>query len=130
MLYSINYLLTTDNGEVVDEAKDFSFEDGDGKLAPELEHCITQSSRDDLQTVLLSGSDVFGNYDESAVITMDKKDMPKDLQQHNAIDFKLPNGDTTIGVIKKIMQTEVLVDFNHPLSKCNLAFQFEILSKN
>jgi FKBP-type peptidyl-prolyl cis-trans isomerase 2 len=127
--YKINYRLTTDSGELVDEAKNFEFAIGDNQLSPNLESCITESTTDKLQTLLLSGADIFGMYDEKGIIEVDKATMPENLAVGNGVDFDLPNGDKTLGVIKKITGDKVLVDFNHPLSKCNIAFQFEILSK-
>jgi FKBP-type peptidyl-prolyl cis-trans isomerase SlpA len=127
--YKINYKLTTSTGALVDEAQDFTFEAGDGSLTFELEQCITTSDRDELQTILLQGSDVFGAYTQEGLTHIPKTQLPQDISLNGAIDFILPNGDVTIGVVKEIYEDNVLIDFNHPLSQCGIAFQFEILEK-
>ena len=129
MQYTINYRLTIDNGELVDEAQNFEFTAGDGQLTPELENCITQSKTCELQTILLNGAAVFGDYDENAIREMQKDEMPQDFKIADAIDFDLPNGEKVIGVVQKILENSVVIDFNHPLSRCNIAFNFEIISK-
>lgn len=127
--YKINYRLTIDSGDLIDEAQNFEFVTGDGQLALELEKIITTSKVNHLQTILLQGSDIFGEYDSQGITEVSIDELPKDLKLGSAIDFDLPNGEKVVGVVKDIVKKVATIDFNHPLSQFNIAFNFEILSK-
>ena len=82
-----------------------------------------------MQTILLQGSDIFGEHDSQGVTEVAIDELPKDLKLGSAIDFDLPNGEKVVGVVKDIAKKVATIDFNHSLSQFNIAFNFEILSK-
>ena len=43
------------------------------------------------------------------------------------MEFQMANGNAMAGRIQEVRATEVVVDFNHPLSDCPLVLEVEIL---
>ena len=49
------------------------------------------------------------------------------VEINSLIEFTLPNGTTLSGIIKGKNDSEVQVDFNHPLADYPIEFEVEIL---
>ncbi len=128
MKYIIRYKLLSETGMVVDEDTHFEFIPGDGQLALGLESCVLECEVDRLQTFLLAGDDIFGQYDETACRLVSFDELPEDIEQGSAIDFALPSGEEIIGTIKELTDEGAVIDFNHPLSGVNISFIIKVLA--
>lgn len=127
--YSINYSLALANGKVIDKGDNFTLEVGIGVFASAFEELIMQAKINKLQTILMSGAEVFGEINEDSKQIMQKSKLPYNIQINNAIEFKTPNNESVVGIVRKITKNDALVDFNHPLANSNIAFTFKVLCK-
>lgn len=131
--YKIHYKLCHSNGDLVDESweQPLIFEIGDGQLDPCLESCVESAKLGELQTFLLSSDEAFGQPLDEAFQIMKCDEFPKDmtLKLNSGIEFKTPTNDSYIGRVDKIDGDKITVDFNHPLTGCDVSFQVKILEK-
>lgn len=131
--YKVLFELTHSDGTLIDkcwdEKKPFEFETDDGQIDACLQKCIEQAKVNNLETFLLTASEAFGDYDDEAVHTMDRKDFDPSiaLEQDMAVAFDLPNGTEILGYVKDINELEVVVDFNHLLAGQDISFKVQVL---
>jgi FKBP-type peptidyl-prolyl cis-trans isomerase SlpA len=102
---------------------------GQGELAWNLEQCLIGLPLNERHVFMLEPAQAFGCFDERLVQRLALTDFPADmaLAPQMMIEFQLPNGTTMPGTIQEIGQSEVVVDFNHPLSDCPVHFEVEVL---
>lgn len=102
---------------------------GQGELAWSLEQCLIGLPLNERHVFMLEPAQAFGCFDERLVQRLPLTDFPADmaLAPQMMIEFQLPNGTTMPGTIQAIGQSEVVVDFNHPLSDCPVHFEVEVL---
>lgn len=102
---------------------------GQGDLAVHLEQCLLGLATGERHVFLLEPEQAFGRSDERLIQRIPVADFPADVppKPQAMIEFQLPNGTTMPGVIKEVGPSEVVVDFNHPLSDCAVAFEVEVL---
>lgn len=80
--------------------------------------------------VELTPEEGYGQPDESNVNSFKREKFPKDVEPKlgDIFSFEKPNGEEVPGVIVKINDEEIVVDFNHPLAGKNLLVEIEILA--
>ena len=83
----------------------------------------------DRESILIDPDNAFGMPDDEAVQEMPLTDFPEDmtLEEGQIISFSTPDGDEIPGAVKKVGETSVTMDFNHPLAGHELKFEAEIL---
>jgi FKBP-type peptidyl-prolyl cis-trans isomerase SlpA len=101
---------------------------GDDSLAPGLAQCLVGLSVGERHVFLLESWQAFGQAQDELVQTLPRSDVPADfpLQEDTLVEFALPNGQTLAGRILTVNDTQIRVDFNHPLAGVALAFEVEI----
>ena len=102
---------------------------GDGTMVAGLEQCLLGLSAGSEALFVLSGDETFGPATTESMQRIAKNEFPADLllAPGQVIAFKTPAGDEVAGTIQTLTDTEVLVDFNHPLSGQTIAFKVKIL---
>jgi FKBP-type peptidyl-prolyl cis-trans isomerase SlpA len=105
---------------------------GDGSLTEGLELALYGLKKGDKQTLLLESDQAYGPRDEGKVQTMPRSDFPEEikLEPGLVIGFQAPGGAEVAGIIKELSDSEVEVDFNHPLAGHDIVFSVEILEIN
>ncbi|MCK9454957.1 MAG: peptidylprolyl isomerase [Sulfurimonas sp.] len=119
-------------GNVVDsnvnqEPLEFTF--GSGQIIPGLESRIASLSEGESASVVVPASEAYGEYNEEAM-----QKIPK--EQFEGIELSIglplqgqgPDGNPVQVVVKDILESDVLIDFNHPLAGKELNFSINILS--
>jgi len=83
----------------------------------------------DRESILVDPDNAFGMPDDEAIQEMPLTDFPEDmtLEEGQIISFSTPDGDEIPGAVKKVGETSVTMDFNHPLAGHELKFEAEIL---
>ena len=125
-----------EKGEVV-EALDYNrpltFIMGRGNLLPKFEDQLAGMKAGEAFTISLSCEDAYGSVEESAVIEVPSKIFEVDgkidtnlLQLGNIVPMMDREGRRLNGLIQKIEQESVTMDFNHPLAGENLFFKGEV----
>lgn len=102
---------------------------GDGTLAPMLEQWLIDLVPGERHVFLLEPWQAFGMSQPELVHTLPRTDIPDGIQLEadQLVEFAMPNGETLAGHILEIGDTEVKVDFNHPLANLSIEFEVEIV---
>jgi FKBP-type peptidyl-prolyl cis-trans isomerase SlpA len=102
---------------------------GDGTMVEGLEQCLLGLSTGHEELFILSGAETFGPATAENMQRIAKNEFPAEmsLAPGQVIAFKTPGGDELAGIVQTLTDTEVLVDFNHPLSAQPIAFMVKIL---
>ena len=130
---SIHFNLTLADGTPVDGTADgepMTFTLGDGSMIPAMEEVILGLSTGDKQQVSLDPRDTFGFPEEDNKHWMKKLEFSQDinLEEGLMIEFATPAGDQVPGILEKIDEDKVLVDFNHPLAGLEVVFSVEVIA--
>jgi FKBP-type peptidyl-prolyl cis-trans isomerase SlpA len=107
---------------------------GDGALTPGLEQSIAGLTEGAEQTILVHGSELFGDHDPGNVHWLNAADFPPGLDPTpgQVVSFETPGGQETSGVVLDRIgehgADRVRVDFNHPLAGRPLTLRVRVLS--
>ncbi|OYT17120.1 MAG: peptidylprolyl isomerase [Bacteroidetes bacterium 4572_77] len=131
---SITYILKENNAEgktieSVNSDKPIEFIAGTGSLLPAFEKHILNKTTGDSFEFQLSQEEAYGVFKDELVIAL-KKEMfahngevnEEMLAIGNQIPMQDSRGNRMNGVVKKVEDKEVTMDFNHPLAGKNLYF--------
>ena len=96
---------------------------GKGQIIPGLETGIANMAIGEKGDILVKAQDAYGEFNEDA-----KQEVPKD--QFEGIDLEIgmtlygqgEDGGTVQVVVKELGETNVIIDFNHPLAGKDLMF--------
>jgi FKBP-type peptidyl-prolyl cis-trans isomerase SlpA len=129
---TLHYRLACLGQEVVNTFPDApeTFTLGSGEIDPRLEVLLLGLKTDDHLTLNLAPGQAFGERDAGLVQRLARSafDPALALQVGHTVDFSLPNGQTLHGTIRAIDDTEVEVDFNHPLAGLPVEFEIQLLA--
>ena len=130
----LHFSLIIESGEEIDSTrsgKPASLTIGDGNLLPGFEEVLIGLKKGDADQVLILAADAFGerNRDNLRLMTKDQFEGEKlgaSLEEGLIVSFDGPGGELP-GVIVRVLENNVEVDFNHPLSGRDILFDFSIL---
>lgn len=129
----MNFKIRLKDGTIADESANygegFSFELGTGTFSEKFESELIGLEKGSKAKVMLQPEDAFGQTHPSLVYQMPKYKFPEDIEIEEGviIAFSQPNGQEMPGLITKVYEKEVTVDFNHPLSGRVVLVEAEIL---
>jgi FKBP-type peptidyl-prolyl cis-trans isomerase SlyD len=128
---AIEYTLTLGSGEVVDQSpagKPLGIIMGNGQIIPGLESALVGRNLGDAFAVDIPAADGYGDVDEEMIQTMPRKNFPNraDLDVGMVFQAQTPHGAVSFRV-KKVLEDDVIVDFNHPLAGEKLHFDVKIV---
>ena len=131
----LHFSLIIESGEEIDSTrsgKPASLTIGDGNLLPGFEEVLIGLKKGDADQVLIPAADAFGerNKDNLRLMTKDQFEGEKlgaSLEEGLIVSFDGPGGELP-GVIVRVLENNVEVDFNHPLSGRDILFDFSILT--
>lgn len=129
---TLHYRLSCAGTEVVSTFGDApqTFTLGSGEIEPRLEVCLLGLAPGARVSFTLAPGQAFGERDASLVQRLERAvfDPSLPLEVGHTVDFTLPNGKTLHGTILSLDDTEVEVDFNHPLAGLAVEFEVQILA--
>jgi len=129
---TLHFALKLSDGAVIDstfEKSPATFTVGDGKLLPGFEQAIYGLRAGAKDTFVITPDKGFGqpNPNNIQVFSRDQfKDV--DLVEGLMLSFADAQKTETPGVVKTFDDSEVRIDFNHPLAGRNVHFQVEIIN--
>ena len=128
---TLNYTLTDNEGEVIDEAQDGSFVylHGAENIIPGLENSLTGKAVGDAFTVKVSPEDGYGVRDDSRVEDVPREMFPEDQEIEPGMVFHAegPNGETITVTVISVDSENVKIDSNHALAGIELNFDVKIV---
>ena len=124
---SIDYTLTLDSGEVVDQSQPgepLGYLHGMGQVIPGLESAIDGKEVGESVEFTVEPEDAYGIPDERLFRELARESFPNELELEPGMMFQAtgPNGPMSFR-IKEVLGETVLVDFNHPLAGERLHFK-------
>jgi FKBP-type peptidyl-prolyl cis-trans isomerase SlyD len=133
---SLSYKLEADGDEieVVTKENPMQFMYGAGYLLPKFEKEIANKSIGDKFDFILQAVDAYGEINENAIMELPKNAFEIDGKfddEYIAIGANIPmqdqEGNRMYGIVEKIDNTTVTMNFNHPLAGNALHFTGEIV---
>lgn len=103
---------------------------GSGELIEMLEQRLLGLQAGERRHFEISAAESQAAASAEVVQTLARSDFPADmaLAPGQVIGFETPNGQETPGLILSVSETEVQVDFTHPLAGRDLIFDVEIIA--
>ena len=130
---SLHFSLALEDGTEVDsnfDAEPASFTMGDGSLLPGFEAALLGKPQGYAEQITLLPEQAFGEHNPANVQSIDKTKFGQltadDLEEGLIVSFQAPDGELP-GVVKAVYETNVLVDFNHPLSGKEIVFDVAVI---
>lgn len=110
------------------EEDPIAFQIGDGSLTSGMEDALIGKSIGDTISVTLSPELAFGLPDENNIHSMPVDDFPPDMKPEDGqvIAFDGPDDTEILGTIIEVGDSEVQVDFSHPLAGRVIKFTAKI----
>lgn len=110
--------------------KPLSFQMGKKVFSDKFEQEILGLKQGDKKKVMLFPEDAFGNPHPANIFQVPKDkftEFSEPLEEGLIIEFAQVKGVPQLGVVKKIEENEVTIDFNHPLTGQVVLFDVEII---
>ena len=119
--------------EVVDSNKGsgqpLEFIMGKGQIIPGLEKGLTGMNEGDSSDLMIPAADAYGDYNEEAVQTLAIEQFEGvELKEGLTLYGQSEDGQTTQVTVKSFTDTDVNIDFNHPMAGKDLMFSVTVKS--
>ncbi|MCB1657155.1 MAG: peptidylprolyl isomerase [Moraxellaceae bacterium] len=129
---TLHFAVCLANGQLLDTTRErdapVSFTVGDGSLLEGFEQAIFGLKAGDKRSVFIEAKKGFGEWQEGNVQRFDKNLFSDALSVGLVVSFADKSKAELAGVVKELTDTEVVVDFNHPLASKDLLFEVDIIS--
>ncbi len=127
---TLHFAVLLDSGEEVDttrRGKPATFEMGDGNLLPGFEAALLGMRAGDDAQIELEPEQAFGEHRRENVQLLDRaRFRDVELEPGVVISFDAPDG-VLPGVVRRVFERMVEVDFNHPLAGRRIVFDVSII---
>tara|TARA_B100000214_G_scaffold73151_1_gene49071 strand:- start:57 stop:506 length:450 start_codon:yes stop_codon:yes gene_type:complete len=129
---SVHYVGTLNTGEEFDSSRNrqepLVFQVGEGQVIPGFNDAVVGMSVGETKSVTIEPENAYGLMNEEAIATINRTDFPEDFDFVEGGMVQAQNETGTFrGVINSFTDTEVTVDFNHPLAGKALTFEIEVV---
>lgn len=129
----LHFKIRLKDGSIAEDTRNYQkagcFQMGQGILSDKLEAELLGLVAGENRKIMLLPEDAFGHKHPAKIYAMPKTRFPKDVASEEGliVSFSQKDGTELPGVITKVDQTEVTVDFNHPLAGQVILFEADIL---
>ena len=128
---TLHFSLLLDSGEEIDttrRGRPATLQIGDGNLLPGFEQALIGMQAGDDAQLRIEAVDAFGAHREENVQLLPRSQFKTDLVPEPGliVSFAGPGGELP-GVVRRVMESQVEVDFNHPLAGRTIVFDVSIL---
>ena len=131
MQVTLHFALSLENGEVVDSTFDkqpATFKVGDGNLLPGFEQAIYGLKAGDKRSLSIGPEQGFGQGNPQNIQVMPRSQFQDmELSEGLLVIFNDAANAELPGVVKAFDDSQVTIDFNHPLAGKALSFDVEII---
>ncbi|MFO1391332.1 MAG: peptidylprolyl isomerase [Agitococcus sp.] len=129
---TLHFAVCLANGQLLDTTRErdapVSFTVGDGSLLEGFEKAIFGLKAGDKRSIFIEAKHGFGEWQQDNVQRFDKNLFNDELSIGLVVSFADKSKAELAGVVKEITDTQVVVDFNHPLASKDLLFEVDIIS--
>lgn len=128
---TLNYKLTDDDGNQLDESTDASFTylHGENNIIPGLEQALEGKQSGDKLNVEVAPEDAYGERNDELVQTVPVNMFPEDADIREGMQFhaQSSNGEPMIITINSVDGDNIVIDGNHPMAGMKLNFDVEVI---
>ena len=128
---SIDYVLTGDDGEIIDQSADgqFIFLAGAHNIIPGLESALQGKVAGDELDVTVEPAEAYGEIDPARVQTVKREVFPEgvDIQVGAQFHGASPDGHPVVVTVASIEGDDVVIDGNHALAGRTLNFAVKVV---
>ena len=131
----IDYVLRLSDGEEIDrseEGEPLEYLHGHQNIIPGLERELTGLQAGDTKEVVIEAADAYGERADDSVGTYPRHEFPADLdlQVGTVLEIHEPRSDGRAGMAEVVAlgDSQVTLDFNHPLAGESLHFSVKVIS--
>jgi len=102
---------------------------GSESFFPQIETALVGMAVGEKKSIVIPAEEAFGEYDEENVISIARDQFPADLVPEVEMDLELggEDGESIVGTVVEVTDTEVTLDANHPLAGEDLHFDLELV---
>ena len=134
-LLTLHYRISLDNGQPLIstfESQPATMQLGQGDIAPTLERCLAGITVGERHTFLLEPENAFGVHREDLVEKVRLEDFPDgtEVEPMVIMEFTAPDDTRYPGLIREVLDTHAVIDFNHPLAGKSIRFEVEVIGVN
>ncbi|MFK2822435.1 FKBP-type peptidyl-prolyl cis-trans isomerase [Arcobacter sp. YIC-80] len=102
---------------------------GKGQIIPGLESKLVEMAENDKADVLVEAKDGYGEYNEEAIQVLPKEQFAGiELTEGMSLYGTGENGETVQVVVKSFTDSDVTIDYNHPMAGKTLMFSVLVTS--
>ena len=127
----MNYTLTDDKGNKLDESQDgsFAYLHGAQNIIPGLEKELEGKQAGESMTVTVSPAEGYGERNDAMVqkVSREMFDEGGDIQVGMQFHAQSPDGQTIVVTITEVDGDDITIDGNHPLAGVTLNFDVSIV---
>jgi FKBP-type peptidyl-prolyl cis-trans isomerase SlyD len=132
MVVTVDYILTLDDGEVVEDTHagmPMRFLAGHDEILPALEEALFGLAVGDETAVTLTSDDAYGDYDPDAFEEAPADAFPttETIEPGMPIGVQDESGEMFQAFVSEVRPDTILLDFNHPLAGETLHFQVKVI---
>lgn len=128
---TMNYTLTDDKGNKLDESQDSSFAylHGASNIIPGLEKELEGKQAGDSMTVTVDPAEGYGDRNDAMVqqVSRDMFEMEDEIQAGMQFHASSPDGQMIVVTVTSVEGDDVTIDGNHPLAGVTLTFAVNIV---
>ena len=126
---AIEYTLSLDSGETIDQSKDtpFGFICGKGQVIPGLEQGLMNREKGEKVQLTIEPANGYGDFKPDMLRDIPKTQFPPQMELQAGMPFEAqsPQGPLRF-IIKEVKDDAIVADFNHPLAGKTLHFDITI----
>lgn len=129
----VNYTGKLHDGTIFDSSigrHPMQFTLGKGQLIAGFEKAVLGMAAGDKKIVIIPFAEAYGPRQDSAIVEVDRKNLPPDLDAQIGQRLELTQEDdsTILVTVTGASDTSLTLDANHPLAGKDLTFEIEVLS--
>ena len=126
---TLNYTLTDDEGNIIDQSTDgtFSYLHGANNIIPGLENALEGKESGDEISVKIEPADAYGERNLENIQKVSRSMFPPDMEIKAGMRFnaQTSTGQAVAVTVTAVEGDEIVVDGNHPLA--GVALHFEVM---
>mgnify|MGYP000311727855 CR=1 FL=1 len=129
----VHYTGTLTDGTEFDSShkrnEPLQFNAGEGQMIQGFDKEVIGMEEGDTKTFTIPATEAYGEVNEEAVMSVPKTNFPSDFDfvEGQMVQVQTQQGQQLTPTISEIQDTNVVLDFNHPLAGKDLTFDIELV---
>lgn len=129
----VHYTGTLTDGTVFDSSVDrdpLEFKLGEGRVIPGFEMGVMGMEQGAKKTVEIPPENAYGSHQPELMLKVGRDQFPPDVTPEVGMQLQIQHGNGQMSnvTIAEVMDTEVVLDANHPLAGETLIFELELMA--